>query len=387
MKTIKQVSELTGISVRMLHYYDEIGLLKPSGVTDAGYRLYDDEALVTLQQILFYKELDIPLKEIKKIMYSPQYNKMQALENQKKLLILKRNRLNDLVRLINKTLEGENAMSFKEFDMSEYFNALEEFKKEHEERIIKAYGSMDKYNEFIEKCKSKEAEIAKMAVDKYGSIEKYVKAMKKNYNSILFTIAEQYDAFKKDCLEDRNPDLKELFKRLVADLGKEPSSAELQQIAEEIKNTAERDYEIFRREDGADHWYAITQIYLILPDWIKAIDEKYGAGASKLIGQALKTNLGGKQPKVKTLYEKLTSDLSKDPCSEEIQKIVEEIADETTKQNDALKMDMGENLWSYTAGLYLSNPVWINATHKNYGAGSSEFIGKALAFYSESNKQ
>ena len=67
MKTIKQVSDLTGISVRMLHYYDKIGLLKPSKFTEAGYRLYDDEALEILQQILFFKELDIPLKEVKEI--------------------------------------------------------------------------------------------------------------------------------------------------------------------------------------------------------------------------------------------------------------------------------------------------------------------------------
>ena len=81
MKTIKQVSDLTGISVRMLHYYDKIGLLKPSNFTDAGYRLYDDEALETLQQILFFKELDIPLKEVKEIMASAHFDKMQALKS------------------------------------------------------------------------------------------------------------------------------------------------------------------------------------------------------------------------------------------------------------------------------------------------------------------
>lgn len=79
MRTAKQVSDLTGIRMRMLHYYGEIGLLKPSAVTEAGYRLYDDEALVTLQQILFFKELDIPLKEVKEIMGSPHFDKMQAL--------------------------------------------------------------------------------------------------------------------------------------------------------------------------------------------------------------------------------------------------------------------------------------------------------------------
>lgn len=83
MRTVKQVSDLTGISVRALHYYDEIGLLKPSEITEAGYRLYDDEALKTLQQILFFKELDIPLKDVKEIMSSLYFDKMQALKNQK----------------------------------------------------------------------------------------------------------------------------------------------------------------------------------------------------------------------------------------------------------------------------------------------------------------
>ena len=75
MKTVKQVSELTGISVRTLHYYDEIGLFRPSEVTESGYRLYDEDALETLQQILFFKELDFSLKDIKRIMTRPNYDK------------------------------------------------------------------------------------------------------------------------------------------------------------------------------------------------------------------------------------------------------------------------------------------------------------------------
>ncbi len=140
MRTVKQVSDLTGISVRTLHYYDEIGLLKPSQITEAGYRLYDNESLKILQQILFLKELDIPLKEIKEIMVSDHFDKMKSLENQKKLLILKRNRLNGLIKLINKTLKGENTMSFEEFDMTAYYNVLEEFKKENKDRVIKNWG-------------------------------------------------------------------------------------------------------------------------------------------------------------------------------------------------------------------------------------------------------
>ncbi len=212
MRTVKQVSDLTGISVRTLHYYDEIGLLKPSQINDAGYRYYNEEALETLQQILFFKELDIPLKEVKEIMNNSQFDKMQALKNQEKLLVLKRDRLNGLIELINKTLKGDNTMSFKEFDMSEYFNVLEEFKKEHEDMVFK-HGGVDKFNEVIEKVKSMEAEIAEMAIKQYGSIEKYAQAVKQNLNnSAMLSMTEQYDKFKKDCMEENHPKLKNYIK-------------------------------------------------------------------------------------------------------------------------------------------------------------------------------
>ncbi len=387
MRTVKQVSDLTGISVRALHYYDEIGLLKPSEITEAGYRLYDDEALETLQQILFFKELDIPLKEIKDIMMSPYFNKMQALKNQKKLLILKRKRLNGLIELINKTLKGESTMNFKEFDMSEYFNVLEEFKTEHEDKVIKIYGSVDKYNDLIEKIKSKEYKIAKSAIKQYGSIERYAKAIKKSLNNdMLTTMAEQYDKFKKDCLEDKHPKLKELYKKLVSDLSKDPSSKEIQQIAGEITNTAKKDYEIFKMENGDEHWYYMVKIYLVYPEWIEAVDKKYSHGASKFIGEALKNCLGNKQPKLEELYEKLTADLSKDPTSKEIQQIIEEISYETKKNQEFYKVDEGDNYLGYMAELYLSNPSWINVTDKKSGAGASKFIGEAFKFYSENNK-
>ena len=387
MKTVKQVSDLTGISVRMLHYYDEIGLLKPSEHTEVGYRLYDDEALMILQQILFYKELDIPLKEVKEMMYSPHYNIMQTLNNQKKLLILKCNRLNDLVELINKTLKGENDMSFKEFDMSEYYIALEEFKKEHEDYIIKTYGSTEKYNEFIEKCKAKESEIAKMAIDQYGSIEKYVKAMKKNLQATCASNREeQIDEFKKDCLEDRNPKLKELYKNLVSDLSKDPSSSEIQQIAKEITTIAKTDYEIFKMNAEYDYWYVIVQSFLVFPDWMNKVDQKYGVGASKFIGEALTIYLGDYKPKLEILYQKLVSDFNKDPSSKEIQELVEEIVDATQKINDALEIDEGENYWGYTAQQYLSETIMKRVIDKKYGNGSAKFIGEALKFYSERNQ-
>ncbi len=388
MRTIKQVSDLTGISVRALHYYDQIGLLKPSNITEAGYRLYDDEALKTLQQVLFFKELDIPLKEVKEIMTSPYFDKMKALEEQKKLLLLKRKRLNGLIDLINKTLKGEGNMNFEEFDMSEYYKVLEEYKLEHEDKIIKAYGSIEKYNESIEKIKSKEVEIAKSAIRQYGSIERYAKAIKNNLNSEkLENLSEKIDKFKKDLLEGKHPRLKELYRKLIEDTSKDPTSKEIQEVAEEISATAKKDYDVFQVEDiGEEFWYSHVQMYLVFRDWIKAFDDKYGEGTCKFVGEALKKNLDNKKPRAVALYEELLTDLSKDPASEEIQQIVKEIEELHEKTNEIYNLDQGDNYMGYMAESYLSNDIRIKATDKKYGEGASKFIGEAFKFYSEKNK-
>ena len=88
MMTVKEVSKLTGVSVRTLQYYDKIGLMKPTEYTASGYRLYDDTALETLQQILLFKELEFPLKEIKEILTRPDFDRSKALEQQITLLTM-----------------------------------------------------------------------------------------------------------------------------------------------------------------------------------------------------------------------------------------------------------------------------------------------------------
>ena len=116
--SISKIAILSGVSVRTLHYYDDIGLLKPKEVTEAGYRYYDKKSLETLQIILFYKELQFPLKEIKKIITCPQYNKIQALKEQKELLMLKKARLNNIIKLVDSIIKGDDNMSFEEFDVT-----------------------------------------------------------------------------------------------------------------------------------------------------------------------------------------------------------------------------------------------------------------------------
>lgn len=151
---INEVAKLTGVTVRTLHYYDEIDLLKPSKVTEAGYRLYDEKALDMLQQILFFRELNFPLNEIKDIVTSSEFDKVGALKKHKELLIKKRKRIDSLIKLVDKTIEGDGNMSFKEFDMTEIENAKQKYAKEVKER----WGGSDAYIESEKKTKNYDKE-------------------------------------------------------------------------------------------------------------------------------------------------------------------------------------------------------------------------------------
>ena len=120
MRTVHEVSELTGVSVRALHHYDKIGLLRPSDRTEAGYRLYDDEDLARLQQILLFRELEFSLKDIRKIVDAPDFDRSRALEQQIRLLELRREHIDGLIALAQEMLKrGERAMTFEPFDTSE----------------------------------------------------------------------------------------------------------------------------------------------------------------------------------------------------------------------------------------------------------------------------
>lgn len=144
LKTVHQVSELTGVSIRTLHYYDEIGLLSPDTVTDAGYRLYDDVCLQRLQSIMLFRELDFSLKDIKQMMDSPDFDRLRALEDQIKLLELRRDRLERLIDLANRLkLKGETDLSFKEFDRSK----IEAYRKLAKE----TWGETEAYKEYEKK--------------------------------------------------------------------------------------------------------------------------------------------------------------------------------------------------------------------------------------------
>lgn len=125
LRTVKEVSERTGISVRTLHYYDEIGLLRPTAFSEAGYRLYDDRALETLQQILFFREFEIPLKRIRSMMDQPDFDRNETLKNQWKMLC-------DMAKLYRTDPAVAKTMDAQYGDgVCDYIGrALEEFYKE-----------------------------------------------------------------------------------------------------------------------------------------------------------------------------------------------------------------------------------------------------------------
>ncbi|MBP3414900.1 MAG: MerR family transcriptional regulator [Clostridia bacterium] len=151
MKTVKEVSELTGVSIRTLHYYDEIGLLHPAQITDSGYRLYDDTSLERLQLILFFRELQFPLKDIKGIIESPVFDRNKALDQQIKLLKLHKEHIENLIDLAaGIKLIGVKNLDFKAFDVKKI--------DEYARQAKASWGNTEAYREFEQKNKDRSIE-------------------------------------------------------------------------------------------------------------------------------------------------------------------------------------------------------------------------------------
>ena len=196
MRTVKELSDVTGISVRTLHYYDEIGLLTPTRKSEAGYRLYDDKALETLQQILFFREFDIPLKEIKSVLENPALDRTQILQMQRKMLVAKKERMERLIAGIDDILKGENKMDFtifNETELEEMFQAMIEHMPEEIRQIaINEFGSVEQWRQhYLEATSSEKMQrnYAKV-VEWYGGKEEYLSVVK---NPVSKEVAESYN--------------------------------------------------------------------------------------------------------------------------------------------------------------------------------------------------
>ena len=145
MMTVNEVSKLTGVSIRTLQYYDNIGLLRPAMHTDSGYRMYDDSDMERLQQILLFRELEFPLKDIKRIIGSSDFDRKKALDQQIKLLELKKEHLENLISFARELKKkGADHMDFEAFDTSK----IDEYAKKAKEQ----WGSTNAYKEYEKKA-------------------------------------------------------------------------------------------------------------------------------------------------------------------------------------------------------------------------------------------
>ena len=263
MMTIKQMSELTGVSARTLRYYDQIGLFCPTEKSKAGYRLYDEDALEKIQQILYFREIDLPLNTIKEIIQNPDLDKKYILNMQKEMLEAEKKRLERLIESIDAALKGEK-MDFTIFsreESSKLFEAmLENMPNEMKNTAIEEFGTVENWREhYLDAVGSKKVQkqYAKM-VEWYGSKEAYADAVKhplskelrESYQKRIDHILEKLS--KKRELDVNCFEIRELiaeygfvmkqFLQLKSENGIMLSQAQLYGEDERVKEATDREY-------------------------------------------------------------------------------------------------------------------------------------------------
>lgn len=278
MKTVKEVSMITGVSIRTLRYYDEIGLLKPTELTETGYRLYDNKALEKLQEILFFKELEIPLTTIKEIMDTPNYDKEQVLIAQKNLLEQKRNHLNGIIELITDVMKGVNTMGFEAFSKDEVQkivnHTLECMSKEKVDEQVQKFGSLEKYKEYISSGFQNEQAMADL-MKWYGSKEKIMEAIMQSTGDTEEIKQEQ----------DENTKIYELFMA-----AKESNNMDMERSAVEM--LAENYKKMFALDNARSILLDLSKEYLQNSKLAEATDSQFGIGCSEYIANAIKRYYG-----------------------------------------------------------------------------------------------
>ena len=278
MKTVKDVSRITKVSIRTLRYYDEIGLLKPTELTDAGYRLYDNRALERLQEIMFFKELEIPLEDIKNIMDHPDYDREQVLLTQKALLEQKRNRLNGIIELITDVLKGVNTMNFEAFNDEEVEKILDHtlqcMSKESLKEQIQKYGTIEKYREQLASGFSNGQAFADV-FKWYGGKEKAMEAILQSTGDTENLNQER----------DENAKIYRQFME-VKESGNESAQREL------VERLAKNYKKMFHLDNARNILLDLAKEYLNYPELAEITDNQFGVGCSEYVAHAIQKYYG-----------------------------------------------------------------------------------------------
>lgn len=275
MMTIKEMSELTGVSARALRYYDEIGLFHPNGRSEAGYRLYDEKELEVLRQILYFRELDIPLRTIKEIIENPALDRKSILQTQKKMLISEKERLERLIDSIDVALKGANTMDFTVFnkeESSKMFSAmLEHMPDEIRDTAIKEFGSVEEWREHYLNAVSSE-EVQKQyakTVEWYGGKEAY-------FDTVMNPLSEDV---RKSYKRRIDKVLDNLSKKQTQDI----NSFEIRELIGEYGFVLKQ---LLQMKDEKNMMLAQAETYLDVR--VTAVtDERYGDGFSDFLNRAI----------------------------------------------------------------------------------------------------
>ena len=277
MRTVKEMSNITGISVRTLHYYDEIGLLVPTAKSDAGYRLYDDKALETLQQILFFREFDIPLKEIKSIMDNPVLDKTSILQMQNEMLMAKKARMERLIASIDDILKGENKMDFTVFDKTEieemFQNMFEHMPENIRQIAIDEFGGVEQWRtHYIEALSSEKMQknYAKI-VEWYGGKDAYLSAVN---NPVSKEVAASY-----------SKRIDAVLQKLISKRECPLDSFEVREIVNEYSFVMKQFSQI---KEEREFMLATARFWRKEPSK-STMDQKYGEGAAAFFADAVET--------------------------------------------------------------------------------------------------
>lgn len=275
MMTIKEMSGLTGVSARALRYYDEIGLFHPNGRSEAGYRLYDEKELEVLRQILYFRELDIPLRTIKEIIENPALDRKSILQTQKKMLISEKERLERLIDSIDVALKGANTMDFTVFnkeESSKMFSAmLEHMPDEIRDTAIKEFGSVEEWRaHYLNAVSSEEVQkqYAKI-VEWYGGKEAY-------FDTVMNPLSEDV---RKSYKRRIDKVLDNLSKKQTQDI----NSFEIRELIGEYGFVLKQ---LLQMKDEKNMMLAQAETYLDVR--VAAVtDERYGDGFSDFLNRAI----------------------------------------------------------------------------------------------------
>ena len=278
MRTVKEVSQMTGISIRTLRYYDEIGLLKPVRISENQYRLYDDKALEKLQEIMFFKEMDIPLETIKKLLENPELDREEILLYQKALLERKRNRLNGIIELIDDVREGVNTMSFEAFSEDDIEriveHTIEKIKPEQLQDFTQKFGSIESFSSAL-KEELKAEEIEANLIKLYGGKDKAIGASLSATGSM-----EEIQKFQRET--------DETYKMFAAAMVNEDN--ELKEAA--IKRLAESNKEMWHIENARYFLLQLAEQIEKNELLSEATDKQYGMGVALYIVRAIRGHYG-----------------------------------------------------------------------------------------------